>query len=178
MRSAFERADRFELLPPVLGLESLLIKAANGETYDDVLHNVEQSCYAPDLDFTVLRRQLPLLVDVVKQGCVRKVTSIRTICEAMKANPTYKLIFSEVHKLLRLYLVVPITSATAERTFSVLKRLLTYLRSTMTEKRLSNCLLLHAHRDLTDKLNLEDIAKEFVSANTKRQRNWFISIKQ
>ena len=89
MRSGFERADWFdqqELLPPVLGLESLLIKAANGETHD-VLH-VEQSCYAPDLDFTVLRRQLPLLVNVVKQGCVRKVTSIRTICEAMKANPT------------------------------------------------------------------------------------------
>ena len=92
MRSAFERADRFELLPPVLGLESLLIKAANGETYDDVLHNVEQSCHAPDLDFTVLRRQLPLVVDV-KQECVRKVTSIRTICEAMKANLTYKLVF-------------------------------------------------------------------------------------
>ena len=91
MQSAFERADRFdqqELLPPVLGLESLLIKAANGEIYDDALHNVEQYCYAPDLDFTVLRRQLPLLVDVVKQGCVRNVTSICTICEAMKANPT------------------------------------------------------------------------------------------
>ena len=121
MRELTDRFDQRELLPPVLGLESLLIKAANGETYDDVLRNVEKSCYASDLDFTVLRRQLPLLADVVKQGYVRKVTSIHTICEAMKANPTYKLIFSEVHKLLRLYLVIPITSATAERTFSVLK---------------------------------------------------------
>ena len=105
-------------------------------------------------DYTKLRRHLPLLVDVAKEGNVgvHKVTSIRTICEAMNANPTYKLILSEVHKLLRLYLVVPITSATAERTFSVLKRLLTYLRSTMTEKRLNNCLLLHAHKDLTDEL--------------------------
>ena len=120
----------------------------------------------------MLRRQLPLLVDVVKQGCVHRVTSICTICEAMKANPTYKLILSEVHKLLRLYLVIPITSATAERTFSVLKRLLNYLRSTMTEKRLNNYLLLHAHRDLTDKLNLVDIAKEFISVNTERQRHF------
>lgn len=118
LRELTDRFDQQELLPPVLGLESLLIKAANGETYDDILRNVEQSYYAPDLDFTVLRRQLPLLADVVKQGCVRKVTLIHTICESMKTNPTYKLIFSEVHKLLRLYLVVPIT---AERMFSVLK---------------------------------------------------------
>ena len=81
LRELTDRFDQQELLPPVLGLESLLIKEANGEAYGDVLHNVEQSCYAPDLEFTVLRRQLPLLVDVVKQGCVHEVTSIRTICE-------------------------------------------------------------------------------------------------
>ena len=40
LRELTDRFDQQELLPPVLGLESLLIKAANGETYDDVLHNV------------------------------------------------------------------------------------------------------------------------------------------
>ena len=54
----------------------------------------------------------------------------------MNVNKTYKLILSEVRKLPCLYLIVPITSSTCERTFSVLKRLLTYLRSTMTEKQL------------------------------------------
>ena len=39
-----------------------------------------------------------------------------------------------------------------------LRGLLNYLRSTMTEKRLNNCLLLHVHMDLTDSLNLQDIA--------------------
>ena len=113
------------------------MKAANGENYDDI-------CYAPDLDFSALRRQLPLLVDVAKKGEVPR-------------------LLSEIHKLLRLYLVVPVTSATAERTFSVLRRLLVYLRSTMTEMRLNNCLLLHVHKDITDTMNLEDIAKEFVA---------------
>ena len=56
LRELTDRFDQQELLPPVLGLESLLIKAANGEAFDDVLCDVEQSCYAPDLDFTVLRR--------------------------------------------------------------------------------------------------------------------------
>ena len=56
------------------------------------------------------------------------------------------------------------------RTFSALKRLLTYLRSTMTEKRLNNCLLLHVHKELTDQLNITDIANEFISANSDRNR--------
>lgn len=42
----------------------------------------------------------------------------------------------------------------------------------MTEKRLNNCLLLHAHKDITDYLNLEDIAKEFISANAERTRHF------
>ena len=91
LRELTDRFDQKELLPQVLGLESFLIKAANGENYDDVLRTVEDSCYAPDLDFTKLRRHLPLLVDVAKEGNigVHKVTSIRTICEAMNANPTH-----------------------------------------------------------------------------------------
>ena len=41
------------------------MKAANGENYDDVLQHFEGSCYAPDLDFSALRRQLPLLAKCV-----------------------------------------------------------------------------------------------------------------
>ena len=51
---------------------------ANGENYD-ILQQLEGSCYAPDLDFSALRRQLPLLVDVAKKGEVRKVTSVQTV---------------------------------------------------------------------------------------------------
>ena len=163
-----ERFDQKENLAPVLALESLLIKAGNGENYEDVLQAVEDSCYANDFNITALRRQLPLLVDVVKQlkPTVRKVTSIRTVCQAMNTNNTYKVMLSEVHVLLCLYLTVPVTSSTCERTFSVLKRLLTYLRSTMTEKRLNNCLLLHVHKDLTDQLNIVEVANEFISVNS------------
>ena len=169
LRELNDRFEQKELLPQVLRLETILIKAANGENYDDVLRCLDDSCYSPDLDFNALKKQLPLLVDVAKKGAVRKVTSIRTICEAMNETPSYKKILSEIHKLLRLYLVVPVTSASSERTFSVLKRLLVYLRSTKTEMRLNNCLLLHVHKDVTDAINLEDIAKEFVTHKVERK---------
>ena len=90
----------------------------------------------------------------------------------MNANPSYKVVLSEIHKLLRLYLTIPVTSATSERTFSVLKRLLVYLRSTMTEKRLKNCLLVHIHKDIVDELNLKEIAVEFVSTNDERRKHF------
>ena len=58
---------------------------------------------------------------------VIKVTSVCTLCEAMKTNSTYKSMLSEVHKSLRLYLTIPITLATSERSFSTPRRVLTYL---------------------------------------------------
>ena len=79
---------------------------------------------------------------------------------------------SEVDELLRLYFTIPITTATAERSFSALRRIKTYLRSTMSECRLNNVLLLHCHKDITDSVNVTDIAKTFVSANSQRQ-NYF-----
>ena len=77
--------------------------------------------------------------------------------------------FSEVHKLLRIYLTVPITSASAERTFSTLRRLKTYLRATMSQNRLNHIIILYTHKSYTDNLNITDITREFVACNERRQ---------
>ena len=118
-------------MKPVLMLESLLLKAANGDVCSKELLELEQSFYKDDLDVDRLRRQLLLFIDVIKQGTplVKKVTTVRTICDAMNVQTAYKATLSEVHKLLRLYLTTPLTSTTAERR-------LTYLRSTMTENKI------------------------------------------
>ena len=130
-----------------------------------------------DLSFDKLERQLAILVDTFHLALpeVKKVTSVRTICEAMRAHANRKLL-SEVHKLIGLYPTIPITSATSERTFSVLRRLLTYTRSTMTEKCLNNCLLSHVHKDITEQLDLVQITEEFVSA--KEESRFFGAYKQ
>lgn len=82
---------------------------------------------------------------------------------------TFKGLLPTVHQLLRLYLTIPVTSATAERAFSALKRVLTYVRSSMTDLRLNNCLLLHVHKDLTDCLDLAMAAQEFIN-NDERSK--------
>ena len=78
----------------------------------------------------------------------------------------------EVDKVIQVYLTYPVTSATAERAFSSLRRIKTYLRSSMTVQRLNNLFMLYVHKTLTDSLDLESVAKEFVSTNTRRM-NYF-----
>ena len=67
---------------------------------------------------------------------------------------------------------MPITSATSEMSFSALKVVNTYLRSSVSEQRLDNCLLLHIYKDLTDTCDMEKVAKDFIAVNTER-RNYF-----
>ena len=90
----------------------------------------------------------------------------------MNTQQVHKSMLCEVHNLLRLYLTVTITSATAERSFSVLQNVLTYLSSSMTEQRLNNCMLLHIHQQLTDFIQ---IAKEVIAINAKKKALlWYI----
>ena len=119
---------------------------------------------------------LPDLIKTYNQAnpalSIKKVTLISTLCDAMNSITSSKKMLSEVYKLLRILLTIPITSATAERAFSALRRLKNYLRSTMTQPRLNNMMLLHIHKDLTDNIDVLQVAKEFVQVNDRRS-NYF-----
>ena len=56
--------------------------------------------------------------------------------------------FPNLAILYRIYLTIPISSAKAERTFSRLKLIKSFLRSSMGEERLSNLALLCIERDI------------------------------
>ena len=99
-------------------LESLLMKSANGDSCLQELSDMKESIFSKDVCVDRLENQLRMLVDVIRVELpeVKKVTSIRTICDAM-AQHVNKNLLSEVHLLLRLYLTIPITSSTSERSF-------------------------------------------------------------
>jgi len=77
-------------------------------------------------------------------------------------------LFSEVCKLIRLMMVSPASSCEAERSFCALRRLKTYLRSTMTQKRLNNVAVCHVHCSRLRALNVDDVMKAFISLNDSR----------
>ena len=59
-----------------------------------------------------------------------------------------------------------------QRSFSAMRRVKTYLRSTMTQERLNNLMILHVHKEFTDALDLVQVANEFVRANESRLRSF------
>ena len=67
---------------------------------------------------------------------------------------------SEVLQLLHIALTIPVTSATAERTFS-LHRLKNFLQLSTTQTRLNQVMVLHVHKGKIDCIDLDDIAKGF-----------------
>ena len=66
-------------------------------------------------------------------------------------------------------LLLPATNAASERSFSALKRVKTFLRSTTGDSGMNHLMVLHAHRDKTDAINLIDVANDFVGDNETRK---------
>ena len=69
--------------------------------------------------------------------------------------------YSEVVKVTKLILVMPATNAVSERSFSAIRRLKTWLRTTTSQSQLNWCSLLHIHKEKTDSLQLASVANEF-----------------
>ena len=65
--------------------------------------------------------------------------------------------------MFELILVLPASSASAERSFSRMKLIKTRLRSTMTAKRLNHLMIIGNYKSLVDKLDMNKIANDFIS---------------
>ncbi len=72
--------------------------------------------------------------------------------------------------LYKIYLTLPVTSATAERSFSRLKIIKSYLRSTMTSERLSGLALISIERDLAESIDFESTINRFASMKSRRKQ--------
>ena len=68
----------------------------------------------------------------------------------------------------RVLLTIPVTVASAERSFSKLKLLKSYLRSTMTQQRLNDLATIALESGLLEKIDYEHIIEDFISKNTTR----------
>ena len=73
-----------------------------------------------------------------------------------------------VRRLMQITLTLPVTSNEAERSFSGMRRVFSYLRSTMTTERLSNLCRMVAHPDRVENSKTEDILTKFVVGNRRK----------
>ncbi|ESN95644.1 hypothetical protein HELRODRAFT_86572 [Helobdella robusta] len=68
-------------------------------------------------------------------------------------------LYPTIHSLLSILCTMPVSVATAERSFSTLRRLKTWMRSKMNEERLTGLAIMNIHRDI--ELDIEDIITRF-----------------
>jgi hypothetical protein len=66
----------------------------------------------------------------------------------------------------KILLTIPITVASAERSFSKLKLLKSYMRSTMTQERLRGLATIALESEILEKINYNDMIEDFISRNT------------
>lgn len=81
----------------------------------------------------------------------------------------YKLAFHHLYRLLSIAIVLPVTSAGCERSFSALKLIKSYLRSTMCDSRLSNIGVLSVESRRAELLNLDNFVDEFDARHHNRK---------
>jgi hypothetical protein len=90
-----------------------------------------------------------------------------TLCTTLdSANPVLYPSIDTILIKLCVLLTMPVASAIAEMSFSVLRRLKTYVRSTMKNDRLSSLGLMHINRDF--EVDLYKAMEAFASAKTRR----------
>lgn len=76
-----------------------------------------------------------------------------------------------------IYILLPVTVATAERSFSKLQLINNYLGNSMSQDRLSNIVILNIERGLTNRLDLEKMILSFAEIKT-RKVNWWWTVKK
>ncbi|KAK3909080.1 52 kDa repressor of the inhibitor of the protein kinase [Frankliniella fusca] len=75
-------------------------------------------------------------------------------------------VYPVIHTLLYVLTTLPVSNATAERSFSALRRLKSWLRSPMSQIRLTGLALMHVHRHVD--LDIDDIITSFAKSRKRR----------
>jgi hypothetical protein len=130
----------------------------------NLLHDICES-YPKDFCESILSKELIMLSSNTGPMC-----SLMEIKKKMR-DPFVAIqnFLPSVHELLRVSSLIPVTTATSERSLGGLKRIKSYLRTTMTQNRTCALLVLTTHRTLLDLVSDINIAQQFVNGKPDRK---------
>ena len=156
------RSGRFQNVHQIRKSASQCCKGSDFDTeYNDVM-----ALYDSDFEGIRFHVQLETLSEYCKE--IVDTVSVRTLTKVLR-NLEVGNHLCEVYKLAKLIMVMPATNSVSGRTFSLLKLMKTYLRSTMTKGRLNHLMILSAYRNRLDEMDLRKVASIFVQKNDGRR---------
>ena len=126
--------------------------------------------YADDFDINRLVLHRDMLLDITRGKTGGSFSSVKDCVDFLTSpdNKSVLHLLPEIVQYLRILLTIPVSSCCAERSFSTLRRIKTYLRATMTQQRLNATAVLNVNRDIADCLNLQEVADEFIRRSPLR----------
>lgn len=139
-----------------LSEEELYVKARNLQTI-----------YHKDLSIDFPNQILSL-----RKGLGDSISKLKTVYELadhlLIKNQCVSSNFPDVSSAVMLFLTLPVSVASAERSFSKLKIVKTYLRNTMGQQRLSDLSLISIEHEFLKTLNIDEIINDFAKKNSRR----------
>ena len=91
------------------------------------------------------------------------------IIDVLRELSPLRAAFPLLVKLIQIALTIAVSTAHCERSFSALKRIKSYLRSTMTQQRLVDLAILSIERELSQSLSLDNVVNQFASQDKNRR---------
>ncbi len=163
--------DRFDQPGYVMykNLEQLFVKAANKCDYSVEFQEVI-TMYGDDFNESELSTQLQIFGSSFSSVSNQSITLKEGITFLRNLSSSQRVFYKQVCWLARLILVLPGTNAASEQSFSTMKRVKGYLRSTMQQTRLNHLMIIDIYKDIVKTIDLSEVAKEFVGSNENRLR--------
>jgi len=115
-------------------------------------------------DFTEnLETELKSFANEFKKEIEDKISVLEIVSLMLESRVSSS--FPEAYKLLVLFVTLPVTVATAERSFSKLKLIKTYLRSKISQERLDNLAILSIENAEAKSIDKAELIHRFANVN-------------
>ncbi|XKL60401.1 hypothetical protein PGB90_007458 [Kerria lacca] len=122
-------------------IENFLIKEDDNDNVNQIVSFYNADNFDPDR----LILHPNMLIDLMNDRFGLKPKSIEEIIKFVKNNVEIIKVIREIFKLIHIILTIPASNAMCKRSFSAMRRLKSYLRSTMVAERLNHISILHVH---------------------------------
>lgn len=126
------------------------------ETYQKIINE----CTDSNINDNILNGELDLWYTSHSASNEEKINAVD---HYFSTNPE---VYPIISKLLQIFITLPVSNATGERSFSTLRRLKTYLRNSTSQNRLNGLALMNIHRDIT--VTTDDIINELAKSSTRK----------
>lgn len=120
-------------------------------------------------DIASVENELKLLPKTIERYEINNDVKIKTLSDLAILLQEFNLVFQEINKLCNITITVPSSSSSCERSFNGLKRIKNYLRTTMSQERLTDLGILYVEKHIVKSLDLDVVVNFFATKHNNRK---------